>query len=272
MDLQSQPSKKRKLDIKKSDISTECDHCKVYVPILGQRNGSSKAQFDCKICNISVQLIVKPLIPEPSIEENASEEEKTKDFNTVSSTSSQRLFKCEYCQPDNTRYTPEELQKHQVANHSSELKEAFKLIKCEYCKHYFNQAELQDHQCSEKQKTISDENENEIVRSFQENFEFEDGKTEIMDEPIDVESEGTQTEPTETHPGAAPKPLFSRPLEANSISEGSATQQQPQTEIIDEPIDVQSFESSEKSYKCKIIHASPSPKRKRRRVSKKLHD
>ena len=160
MDLQSQPSKKRKLESKKSEISTECDHCKVYVPILGQRNGSSKAQFDCKICNISVQLIVKPL--------------------------------------------------------------------------------------------VSDENENEIVRSFQENFEFEDGKTEIKHEPIDIESEGTQTEPTETHPGAAPKPLFSRPPEANSIPEGSATQQQPQTEIMNEPIDVPSFESSEKSYKCKI--------------------
>ena len=79
MDLQSPPNKKRKLENMKSDISTECDHCKVYVPILGQRNGSSKAQFDCKICNISVQLIVKPLIPEPSIDENASEQEKTKE-------------------------------------------------------------------------------------------------------------------------------------------------------------------------------------------------
>ena len=151
----------RKLESKKCQISTECAHCKVYVPsenILRKSNGT-EAQFNCKICNVSVQLIVKPL-----------------DLN-------------------------------------------------------------------------ADEKENEIVRSFQENFEFEDVKIEIKDEPIDVESEGTQTEPTETHPGAAPKPLFSRPPEANSIPEGSATQQQPQTEIMNEPIDVPSFESSEKSYK-----------------------
>ena len=169
MDLQSPPNKKRKLENMKSDISTECDHCKVYVPILGQRNGSSKAQFDCKICNISVKLIVKPL--------------------------------------------------------------------------------------------VSDENENEIVRSFQENFEFEDGKTEIKDEPIDVESEGTQTEPTETHPGAAPKPLFSRHPEANPIPEGSAAQQQHQTEIMNEPIDKvgldEVYEQAEQAVKKKINERLP---------------
>ena len=56
MDPQSQVNKKRKLESKKCQISTECDHCKVYVP-----SGKTEAQFDCKICNISVQLIVKPL-------------------------------------------------------------------------------------------------------------------------------------------------------------------------------------------------------------------
>ena len=56
MDPQRQVNKKRKLESKKCQISTECDHCKVYVP-----SGKTEAQFDCKICNISVQLIVKPL-------------------------------------------------------------------------------------------------------------------------------------------------------------------------------------------------------------------
>ena len=40
----------------KCQISTECDHCKVHVP-----PGKAEVQFDCKICNVSVQLFVKPL-------------------------------------------------------------------------------------------------------------------------------------------------------------------------------------------------------------------
>ena len=96
----------------------------------------------------------KPKVnPEPSIDELAGEQEQTKDSDTISSTSSQCLFKCEYCKSKKTRYTPEELQKHQVSNHSSEIEAAFKLIKCEYCKHYFNQVKLQEHQCKE---TIAD--------------------------------------------------------------------------------------------------------------------
>ena len=56
MDLQSRANKNRKLESKKCQISTECEHCKVYVP-----SGKTEAQFDCKICNVSVQLVVKPL-------------------------------------------------------------------------------------------------------------------------------------------------------------------------------------------------------------------
>ena len=56
MDLQSRANKNRKLESKKCQISTECEHCKVYVP-----SGKTEVQFDCKICNVSVQLVVKPL-------------------------------------------------------------------------------------------------------------------------------------------------------------------------------------------------------------------
>ena len=78
MDPQRQVNKKRKLESKKCQISTECDHCKVYVP-----SGKTEAQFDCKICNISVQLIVKPLgVKADDFQENFEFEEaktETKD-------------------------------------------------------------------------------------------------------------------------------------------------------------------------------------------------
>ena len=63
MDLQSQVNKKRKLKSKKCQISTECDHCKVYVPSeeIWRKSNGTEAQFNCKICNVSVQIIVKPL-------------------------------------------------------------------------------------------------------------------------------------------------------------------------------------------------------------------
>ena len=63
---QPSTSKKRKLEASKCQISFECNHCKGYVPsekIWRQSNGT-EAQFECKICNVSVQLIVKPLIPQ----------------------------------------------------------------------------------------------------------------------------------------------------------------------------------------------------------------
>ena len=69
MDLQSRANKERKLKSSRCQISTECDHCKVYVP-----SGKAGVQFDCKICNVSVQLVVKPL------EVKVVENEKARDF------------------------------------------------------------------------------------------------------------------------------------------------------------------------------------------------
>ena len=63
----------------------------------------------------------KPKVnPEPSVDENADEQEKT-----VSSTSSHGLFKCVYCQSNETRYTPEELRRHHIANHTTNCTSGF---------------------------------------------------------------------------------------------------------------------------------------------------
>ena len=66
---------------------------------------------------------------------------------STSKSTEEKLLKCEYC-VDNIRYSPAELRVHEIANHSGEIKAAFKLIKCENCKNYFNQAQLKDHHCS----------------------------------------------------------------------------------------------------------------------------
>ena len=129
---QSGASKKRKLEASKSQISTECDHCKVYVPSNG-----TEAKFECKICNISVQLIVKPL-----------------------------------------------------------------------------------------------NNPDEVVRSFQENFAFEDEKPEIKIEPTEPPLEPSN--PVETDENSN--------VQGNQISSNAQPESSPTQEL----------EKSEKSYKCKL--------------------
>ena len=152
MDLQSQVNKKRKLKSKKCQISTECDHCKVYVPSeeIWRKSNGTEAQFNCKICNVSVQIIVKPL------------------------------------------------------------------------------------------DVKADENENEIVRNFQENFEFEDSKTEIKDELIDVDPPPLVQVPASPEPSLAQVIVspVQAPMETNHLSK-TASEQVP-------------IPNAEKSYKCKI--------------------
>ena len=154
MDLQSRENKKRKLEGKKCQISTECAHCKVFVPSeeIWRKSNGTEAQFNCKICNVSVQIIVKPL------------------------------------------------------------------------------------------DVKADEDENEIVRNFRENFEFEDLKPEIKDEPINVDPPPLVQVPDSPEPSSAQVivPPDQAPMETNHMSK-TAPEQVP-------------IPNPEKSYKCKICN------------------
>ena len=161
MDRQSQVNKKRKLESEKCQISTECDHCKVYVP-----SGKNEAQFDCKICNVSVQVIVKPL----------------------------------------------------------DLK--------------------------------ADENENETVRYFQEDFEFEDFKIEIKDEPIDVDHPPLVQVPASPEPSLADETTSETGEEM--LAESTFDDSDDANGSVDEKDEVQALENCiekaiKESSECRVV-------------------